>query len=77
MREVRITLMTNLNFQARAPKNQLGQTAVAGNEGIEVPHYDQPNFFRQEHPAPCLGTASVRFLLILTYFLPIFTHVYP
>ena len=44
MREVRIALMTNLNFQARAPKNQLGQPPVAGNEGIEDRPYDQPKF---------------------------------
>ena len=49
MREVRIALLTNLNFQARAPKKQLGQPPVTGNEGIEDRPYDQPKFLRQDH----------------------------
>ena len=44
MREVRIALLTNLNFQARAPKNQLDQPPVAGSEGNEDGPYDQPKF---------------------------------
>ena len=32
-------LLTNLNFQAKTAKNQLGQPAVAGNEGNEDPPY--------------------------------------
>ena len=41
--------MTNLNIQAKAPKNQLGQPAVAGNEGGEDRPIDQPKFLRQDH----------------------------
>ena len=48
--------MTNLNFQA---KNQLGQPAVAGNEGGEDRPIDQPKFPGKNNKKKQLGQPPV------------------
>ena len=37
-------ILTNLNFQAKTPKNQVGQPPVAADEGNEDPLFDQPKY---------------------------------
>ena len=58
--------MTNLNFQAKTPKNQLGQPAVgpvAADEGNEDPLFDQPryslNIIQARAPKNQLGQTAV------------------
>ena len=66
-------LLTSPNIQAKAPKNQLGQPALAADEGIEEPLFNQPK-------SPGKSTWLLARELQLGFFIDLnllFTSLYP